>query len=69
MTCIVILLISPVIPILIRHFMVSSFLRLVVISIVSVLLVMTIAYFLALDANEKAMVKSFLNKKLKINIR
>ena len=69
MPCIVILLISPVIPLLIRHFMISSFLRLVVIGIVSVLIVITIAYFLALDANEKAMVKSFLNKKLKINIR
>ena len=69
MPCIVILLISPVIPLLIRHLMTSSFLRLVVICIVSVLIVIATAYFLALDVNEKDMVKSFLNKKLKINIR
>lgn len=64
--CLTIMVLSPIIPVLISHYMDASFMRLVVICATSVAIVIPLSFFIVLDKNEKNMVKRFLINKFKV---
>ena len=62
--CIAILLLSPIIPIILHNIMATSFIKLLTICIISVIIVLSLAFMIALDKDEKTILMSFIRKKI-----
>ena len=62
--CIAILLLSPIIPIILHNIMATSFVKLLIICIISVIIVLSLAFMIALDKDEKTILMSFIRKKI-----
>ncbi|MGN0033210.1 MAG: hypothetical protein ACI358_05485 [Candidatus Limimorpha sp.] len=64
MPCVATLLLSPILPIALHLVMPTSFVKLLIICIISVITVLSSAYLIALDNDEKAILKSFIHNKI-----
>lgn len=60
--CLIFVMLAPLLPFLLRSILPCSFVRLVIVSICSVVSSLTIAYLSVLDKSEKDMVKTFISK-------
>lgn len=60
--CVVFSVLVPIVPFVIKVFLPPSFIRLLLICIVSVLMTVIVSYFLVLDKSEKDMILSFIKR-------
>lgn len=63
--CVIFTVIVPIIPIVLQSVIEQSFIRLIVVGMVSVIISLIVAYLAMLNKHEKKLVKNIINKKIK----
>ena len=63
--CVIFTVIVPIIPIVLQSVIEQSFIRLIIVGMVSVVISLIVAYLAMLNKHEKIYVKNIINKKIK----
>lgn len=63
--CVIFIVVVPIIPLVLQSVIEQSFIRLIIVGMVSVVISLIVAYLAMLNKHEKIYVKYIINKKIK----